>query len=313
VAAGEGAESAALMRAWSKDAEAKLRALYGRAPLARIAFQLKRTVKAVRSRAKVLRLTTGKVHRWTPAELKILRKRYPHEKTEKIARDLGLPLHKVFNAAKRAGLEKSEKYLASPDACRLRRDDNPGVAYRFPKGHVPANKGLRRPGWAPGRMATTQFKKGQRGNKWVPIGTERLNSDGYWSVKVAETKRYDKSWKAKHRILWEQAHGPVPPGHIVSFKDGNKLNCVLENLELLTMADNARRNAVWKKIPKELADLVMLRAKVQRQINKRDPRAKEETHERRKAARRALRHALRTARQGKPHGDRASESGRASR
>ena len=60
----------------------------------------------------------------------------------------------------------------------------------------------------------------------------------------------------------------VPEGRRV-YKDMT----VLENLELLTLADNCRRNSVWKKIPKELASIVMLRAKVQRQINKRDPRA----------------------------------------
>jgi hypothetical protein len=295
------------MRSWSKDAEAKLRALYGRAPLARIAFQLKRTEKAVRSRAKVLGLKTGKVHRWTPAEIAILRRRYPHEKTAKIAKDLRLPLVKVFAKARALGLDKTPEYLASPDACRLRRENHPGVAYRFQKGHVPANKGLRRPGWGPGRMKETQFKKGQVGSKFVPIGTLRVNSDGYIDRKIRTDKKGSSNWRALHRILWEEARGPVPPGHIVVFKDGNKLNCVLENLELITKADNARRNVMWKKMPKELAGLVALRAAVQRQINKRDPRAKGETHERRKAARRALRHALRIARQGKPDGDRARE------
>jgi hypothetical protein len=294
-------------RSWSPAAEAKLRELYGRERLPRLAFLLKRTEKAVRSRAKLLGIRTGKVHRWTSAQIKSLRRRYPHEKTETIAADLRLPLHKVFNCAMRLGLEKTAKYLASPEACRLRRGGNIGAAFRFPKGHVPANKGLRRPGWSAGRMRETQFKKGQRGNKWVPIGTEVVNCDGYLSRKVAESRRYDKAWKAVHRLIWVEKHGPIPRGHIVIFKDGNKLNCVLGNLELITLADNLRRNSIWKKLPKELASIVMLRAKIQRQINKRDPRAKEQTHERRKAARRALRHALLAARQGKPDGHRARE------
>lgn len=37
-----------------------------------------------------------------------------------------------------------------------------------------------------------------------------------------------------HHVVWEAAHGPIPRGHKVAFKDGNHLNCTLENLELLT-------------------------------------------------------------------------------
>ncbi len=247
------------------------------------------------------------MHRWKASEVRLVRAKYAHERTADLARQLGVRLEILYSLANRLGLHKSEKFLATSKSGRILRGGKLSVATQFKKGQVPANKGLRRPGYAPGRMAATQFKKGQRGNKWVPVGTERINADGYWSVKVAETKGYDKSWKAKHRILWEDAHGPVPPGHIVVFKDGDQLNCVLANLELMTRADNARRNVVWRKLPKELASVVLLRAAVQRQINKRDPRAKVETHERRKAARRALRNALRTARQGKPDGDRTRE------
>jgi hypothetical protein len=247
-------------------------------------------------------------HYWTARERQTLRRRYPHEKTSKLAESMGLRLWQVNNMAHKLGLKKTAKYLASVDACRLRRGDNVGAPYRFPKGHVPANKGLRRPGWSVGRMRETQFKKGQKPpNARFAIGDTRINTDGYIDRKISEDRVGASNWRALHRILWEETHGPVPPGHLVVFKDGNKLNCVLENLELITLADNLRRNSVWKKMPKELASIVMLRAKVQRQINKRDPRAKEETHERRKAARRALRNALRIARQGKPHGHRARE------
>lgn len=299
------------MRSWSPAAEQKLRALYGKQPHSRIAFLLKRTIIAVRSRAKLLGLSTGYRHLWTKRESALLRRRYPHEKTQRIADDLGLRLHVVYAKATSMGLEKTAKYLASPDASRLRRGDNIGAQYRFGKGHVPANKGLRRPGWSVGRgrMQSTQFKKGQKPhNTRFAIGDTRINTDGYIDRKIRGDLVGANNWRPLHRILWEKARGPVPPGHLVAFSDGNKLNCVLENLELMTLADNARRNVMWRKMPKELANILALRSAVQRQINKRDPRAKVETHERRKAARRALRNALRTARQGQPDGHRARES-----
>jgi hypothetical protein len=48
------------------------------------------------------------------------------------------------------GLRKSAEYLAGPEACRLQRGDSVGARTRFSAGHVPANKGLRRPGYFPG-------------------------------------------------------------------------------------------------------------------------------------------------------------------
>jgi hypothetical protein len=297
------------MRSWSEAAEKKLRTLYGTVSLARLAFLLKRTEKAVRSRAKVLGIKTGKVQPWSAKERALLRKLYPDSSTAHLVRVLGRKAGKIYAQAQKLGLHKSAAFHADAKLSgRFDKLSRAGEAFRYPKGHAPANKGLRRPGYAPGRMATTQFKKGQNPHTYrFKVGDTRINTDGYIDRKIRTDKKGSSNWRPLHRILWEDKHGPVPPGYVVAFSDGNKLNCVLGNLELMTMGDNARRNAVWRKIPKELASLVMLRAQVQRQINKRDPRAKVETHERRKAARRALRHALRAARQGKPDGHRARE------
>lgn len=99
---------------------------------------------------------------WNPEDEELLQARYPHEPTAPIAKALRRSVSAVYLRAKLLGLAKSAAYLASPAACRLRRGDQVGAAFRYPKGHVPANKGLRRPGWAPGRMSETQFRKGVR-------------------------------------------------------------------------------------------------------------------------------------------------------
>lgn len=255
-----------------------------------------------------------KSHRWTKRELATLRRRYPHERSQKIADDMGLRLAQVNATASNLGLHKSAAYLASPDACRLRRGDNVGASYRFPKGHVPANKGLRRPGYAPGRMASTQFKKGRLAHEarnYLPIGTQRLNADGYLERKVTDDPTIfpARRWVGVHRLLWEAAHGPIPPKHFVVFKDGNRKHVWIENLELITMGENARRNRMWTKYPKELADVLRLKGVINRMINKRlgKPERKEKNLERREASRRVVRNAIRAARQGKPDGHRARE------
>lgn len=66
-----------------------------------------------------------------------------------------------------------------------------------------------------------------------PVGTQRLEASGYLRVKV-NTRQYTKNWVLKQRLVWEQHHGPVPPGYSVAFLDGNKQNCAIDNLALVS-------------------------------------------------------------------------------
>ena len=63
----------------------------------------------------------------------------------------------------------------------------------------------------------------------LPVGSERV-SKGYILVKVKEPN----IWKEKHRIIYELVHGKIPKGYKIMFLDGNKKNCNIENLELVT-------------------------------------------------------------------------------
>lgn len=206
--------------------------------------------------------------RWTPEDVRVVRDRYPHEPTSAIARDLGRPFYTVYRTAARLGLRKTAEYLASPAACRLRRGDPVGAPYRFRKGHVPANKGLRRPGYAPGRMAQTQFKKGQRPHTWVPIGTEVVDRDGYRKRKVSDNRKLESrfNWRYVHVLVWERAHRRrVPPGHAIAFRNGNKADLRLANLELVSRRAVMLRNSVHQ-LPKALADVIQLRGALVRRI-----------------------------------------------
>jgi hypothetical protein len=111
-----------------------------------------------------------------------------------------------------------------------------GVDARFRKGHVPQNKG--RKGWHPPGCEKTWFPAGQRPVNAVPIGTEQERDDGYVYVKTRDGHGM-KNWVQKHRIIWEQAHGPIPPGGIVMFLNGNRRDFRPENLHLVSRAENA--------------------------------------------------------------------------
>jgi hypothetical protein len=116
--------------------------------------------------------------------------------------------------------------------CRFNKGHKPT---QFPKGHIPWNKGMK--GVTIGGQQT-QFKKAQIPKKYRPVGSERIDVDGYTWVKVADPK----TWKMKHVIIWEAAHGPVPKGHVVIFADGNKQNITLENLLLISRRELAVMN-----------------------------------------------------------------------
>lgn len=214
-------------------------------------------------------------NRWTEVELTILRRYYPDYITRAIADALGRTERQVYSKAKALGLKKSEAYLASPQACRLRRGDNTGAATRFQKGHVPANKGTRRPGWAPGRMAETQFKPGRpaiEARNYVPIGSTRVTRDGILERKVTDDPSIvpARRWVPVTRLVWEAVHGPVPPKHVVRFLPGTattiEAEITIDRLECISLAENMRRNTLHR-YPKEIGDAIRARAVLNRRIN----------------------------------------------
>ena len=109
----------------------------------------------------------------------------------------------------------------------------------FQKGHVPMNKGQKVSADIYEKMAPTMFRKGNIPPNHRPVGSERINVDGYVEIKVAEPNK----WRAKHRVVYEEYHGEeVKKGEVVIFLDGNRLNFEVDNLIKLTRAELVRYN-----------------------------------------------------------------------
>lgn len=118
-----------------------------------------------------------------------------------------------------------------------------GFDGRFPKGHVPANKGKKMSPETYAKCAPTMFKKGQPSLNSAPIGTETIKGTGdYIYVKIDDdpTVPSRKNWKQKHHLIYEEHYGPIPEGYIVIFLDGNNRNFAPENLRAISKATNAR-------------------------------------------------------------------------
>lgn len=162
------------------------------------------------------------------------------------------------------------------------------IASRFQKGLTPWNKGRDSretgSGWHP-NTRRTQFRPGRAASEarnYLPIGSHRVCADGYLERKVTDNPRIvpARRWVAVHRIVWEAAHGPIPAGHIVRFKPGQK-TAVLEQitvarLECITRAENARINHPRNHSP-QLAKLVQLKGAITRQVNRIAREAQEQT------------------------------------
>ncbi len=124
---------------------------------------------------------------------------------------------------------------------KIRKGTHLSPATEFKKGHVPLNKGTK--GMYPLAGGATRYKKGNVPANYLPVGTENKDSEGYWKVKTADPN----VWQFKHRLLWEQAHGPIPKGMVVTFIDGNRDNCVLDNLDMIERNVQCRMNKLGLK------------------------------------------------------------------
>ena len=124
--------------------------------------------------------------------------------------------------------ERRLSYRLAAERARIRSlaPNHGGRPTRFHADQTPWNKGI--PYDAGGRSRETRFRPGQRQGRalalWQPVGSLRINADGYLQRKINDDKPYYKRWRAEHLIVWEAAHGPLPKGHAVIFRDGDKMN-----------------------------------------------------------------------------------------
>lgn len=225
-------------------------------------------IKALMGRYKI---KNGLLHKYTGNEKRRL---LNDEQTAVfIKNNYGKTLHEMGEFVRNVmGVNLTDQQV---DHQRNRLKLKSGLTGQFEKGHKSWNKGLRilvNP-----KCLATCFKKGHKNKNELPVWSEVLTKDGYISIKVTDiykgVKSRHKNWQLKHRYIWEQAHGKIPKGYVITFLDQNRLNCSLDNLTLIKneeslylnrkhlLTDNADINATQIKI-------VQLKTKIKEIENK---------------------------------------------
>lgn len=188
---------------------------------------------------------------WSPAEDAILTELYRQFSAGEIAERMDRSKASIKGRVNMLGLKKPEGQT------------NTG---RFQPGTTSWNKGMK--GLQIGGIAT-RFKPGHLGGRAAlikqPIGAERLSKEGYLQRKVNDDPVFYKRWRFVHLMLWEDANGPVPAGHTVAFKNGDKTDIRLDNLECISRRELMRRNTVHN-YPPELRQVIRLKGAITKRI-----------------------------------------------
>ena len=175
------------------------------------------------------------MRKWTQAEIDYLKAVYPDHSNAYCAEYLHRSILSIKGMVSRLGLKKTPEFY-----------DKQHSKAQFRKGQAPFNKGRSIEYWmseeGQRNSSRTRYKRGQKPHNDRPAGYEMLRNwhkgKRYWWIKPEDGRRM----MPKHRYLWEQAHGSIPKGWCVQFRDGDTTNCVLENLYLISRAKQVRKN-----------------------------------------------------------------------
>lgn len=205
---------------------------------------------------------------WTEPELLILKKEYPTTQSILIAQKLNRSLGSIYSQAKLQNLKKTEEFNRSESSGRM-KDGEFGKASRFQKNHISFNAGKKWDDYmtiqGKAKSLRTTFKKGNLPPNTLHDGMITTRTDSktkrtYKFIRIALGK-----WQMLHVYNWEQVNGKLPKDKILAFK-GPTDDCSLDNLILITRAENMKRNSI-QRYPEEIKQTIRVLTKLKKTIN----------------------------------------------
>lgn len=197
---------------------------------------------------------------WTIEEREVFENLFSDTSNKVLAMRFACSYNAVTNLGYKLGLKKSKAFLRAMGTTL----NETGKPYLFVKGSTPANKGKKVSPAVYDIMAKSFFSKGHAPHNTKYDGHERICKEGYVLIRIHKGK-----YVLKHRLVWMQVNGAIPKGMLLVFKDGNKNNCSVENLELISKKENMVRNSI-NRFPSEIKESIHLLNKLKRKINKLD-------------------------------------------
>ncbi len=182
---------------------------------------------------------------------------------------------------KKTYARKSAKETADKFNAHFGLNVNPAALRTWMNRHGILSKddGKFSPGAAPWNAGTKgltganemSYKPGTLPPKTRPVGFESVKSDGSILVKVSadwnEKRQRFGIWQPKHKIVWEQHHGQVPDDKIIQFLNGDRSDCRIENLTLIThsVLKSLCHIKFWEQ-PDEVKPVLLTMTKLKMQI-----------------------------------------------
>jgi hypothetical protein len=198
---------------------------------------------------------------YTEQEIKFLTDNYSDMKTADIAAIMNRPIWSINSKSYELGLKKSFKHMKALLEIEAEKLRSSGIRHQFKKGQPSHNKGKKMPAELYEKVKGTMFKPGHKPGNTKKVGAIRIDHEGYTYVKLS-----DANWVLKHRHVWEQVNGAVPANHVVIFKDNNMHNFDINNLQVISQADNMLRNTIHQ-YPEQIQELIKLKNKLKKKIN----------------------------------------------
>lgn len=211
-----------------------------------LATALDVTMTVVRNKCYEMGLKRMELEYWTEEQVKYLKTHYKKIGDVEIAEVFNVLYYKKKGWSKKH-IEKKRRYLGlkrTPEQIQKINDRNKKQG-RFSINHWKRWAGRVTP---VGEIRTWKYKNGRP----------------FMVIKLKDGFVHYAPW------LWEQLHGPVPEGYIVRLKDNNPENVTPENLEIITTAENARRNTQnnpWYSYPLEFKQLIVLNNKLKKTLH----------------------------------------------